>query len=140
MRGIILAATVGLTTPALADDAGQAALAGAWAAAEAERDGAAASGLVGHRLVFEGDRFGISAPDGELLYEGTYQADPAAQPPRIDFRNDAGQAAGQEWEGIYRLEGDTLTIVDDAPDPAKGRPAEFEAPAGSGHVLLVFRR
>ena len=140
MRGIILAATVGLAAPVFAQDAGQAALAGAWTATEAERGGAAAGELVGHRLVFDGDMFRISAPDGQLLYEGTYQADPAADPSRIDFRHDAGQAAGQEWEGIYRLEGDTLTIVDDAPDPAKGRPAAFSAPAGSGHVLLVFRR
>jgi uncharacterized protein (TIGR03067 family) len=140
MRKLILALTLGLGSPALAQDAGQAALAGTWTAAEAERDGAAADELIGHRLVFDGDAFRISAPDGELLYGGTYQADPAAQPPRIDFRNDAGQAAGQEWEGIYRLEGDTLTIVDDAPDPAKGRPTAFAAPAGSGYVLLVFRR
>jgi uncharacterized protein (TIGR03067 family) len=140
MRGIILAATLGLAAPAFADDAGQAALAGAWTAAEAERDGAAAGDVVGHRLVFDGDAFRISAPDGKLLYEGTYQVDPAAQPPRIDFRHDAGEAAGQEWEGIYRLDGGALTIVDDAPDPAKGRPSAFAVPAGSGHVLIVFRR
>jgi uncharacterized protein (TIGR03067 family) len=140
VRGIILASTLGLAAPALADDAGQAALAGAWTAAEAERGGAAAGELVGHRLVFDSDRFRISAPDGKLLYEGTYETDPTTDPPRIDFRNDAGQAAGQEWEGIYHFEGDTLTIVDDAPDPAKGRPETFAAPAGSGYVLLVFRR
>jgi uncharacterized protein (TIGR03067 family) len=140
MRGLILAATLGLAAPALADDAGQTALAGAWTASEAERDGTAAGELVGHRLVFDGDTFRISAPDGKLLYEGTYQTDSAAQPPRIDFRHDTGEAAGQEWEGIYRLDGEALTIVDDAPDPAKGRPTALAAPAGSGHVLIVFRR
>jgi uncharacterized protein (TIGR03067 family) len=140
MRKLILALTLGLGSPASAQDAGQAALAGTWTAAEAERDGAAVGSLVGHRLAFDGEAFRISAPDGKLLYAGTYQVDSAAQPPRIDFRHDAGEAAGQEWEGIYQLQGDALTIVDDAPDPAKGRPETFAAPAGSGYVLLVFRR
>ena len=64
---------------------------------------------------------------------------PPTTPARIDFRNDGGDARGQTWEGIWRLDGGgTLTIVDDAPDPAKGRPTDFAAPAGSGYVLLVF--
>jgi uncharacterized protein (TIGR03067 family) len=139
MRGLIVAATLlGLAPPAAAAD--EAALAGAWTAVEAQRDGAAAAELVGHRLVFDGEGFSIVAPDGKPLYSGRYTVDAAAQPARIDFRQEAGEAKGQTWEGIYRLDGERLTIVDDAPDPAKGRPTSFSAPAGSGHVMIVFQR
>ena len=44
------------------------------------------------------------------------------------------------WKGIYALDGDTLTTCDNAPDPAKGRPAAFEAASGSGYILITFKR
>jgi uncharacterized protein (TIGR03067 family) len=138
MRVLIASALLCMTNAALAAD--PAALHGAWTAVEAERDGVAAPELIGHRLELGGTAFTISSPDGRLLYGGTYTVDPAAQPAAIDFRQDEGLAKGQTWEGIYRLDGDRLTIVDDAPDPARGRPDAFAAPVGSGRVLLTFAR
>ena len=114
-------------------------LGGAWLAVEAERDGAPAKEIVGHRLELSGDRFHISAGN-RPLYAGTYALDPAAQTARIDFRHDEGEANGQTWEGIYQLAGGRLTICDDAPDTAKPRPAGFATSPGSGHVLVVFER
>ena len=76
---------------------------------------------------------------GKTLYAGTYAIDPSPQPPHIDFRHDTGQAVGQTWQGVYWLEGRTLSICDNAADPAKPRPKELAAAAGSGHVLIVFR-
>jgi len=38
--------------------------------------------------------------------------------------------------GIYKLEGDTLTICTDE----DGRPTEFTANAGSGRQLMVLKR
>jgi uncharacterized protein (TIGR03067 family) len=132
----------GVAHPAGATTAAEeaAALAGAWTAVTAEQNGAPAPELVGHRLVFTGDAFAIYATSGKLLYGGTYSIDPAAQPARIDFHGAAAGDAGKTWEGIYRQHGDGLTTVDDAPDPAKGRPVRFAAPLGSGHVLIEFRR
>jgi uncharacterized protein (TIGR03067 family) len=138
MRTLVMLLALSLTSPTSA--AGPDALAGAWTAMSAEQDGAAAEGLIGHRLEFTDDGFAITDKNGQLLYAGSYTVDDSTAPARIDFRHDRGQAAGATWEGIYRLDGDQLTIVDDAPDPAKGRPAEFTAAAGSGHVLLVFAR
>ena len=43
-------------------------------------------------------------------------------------------------EGIYTLDGDTLTICDNAASLDKGRPAAFEAKSGSGYVLITFKR
>jgi uncharacterized protein (TIGR03067 family) len=111
---------------------------GTWRAVEAERDGAPAADLVGHRLTFDDGRFSIVGADGAPIYAGTWSADPAAAPPAIDFVNDAGEAAGVTWLGIYRIAEGRLTTVDNAPDPARPRPAELAAPAGSGYVMIVF--
>jgi uncharacterized protein (TIGR03067 family) len=92
------------------------------------------------RLDFTGDAFRITDKNGPLLLAGTYTVDDSTEPARIDFQHDRGEAAGATSEGIYRLDSATLTIVDDAPDPAKGRPAGFTADSGSGHVLLVLER
>ena len=43
-------------------------------------------------------------------------------------------------KGSNRLDGGELTIVDDAADPAQGRPTDFTTAKGSGRVLLVFAR
>jgi uncharacterized protein (TIGR03067 family) len=138
MRVSVLALTLGLfATGAWAQ---QASLAGAWTAVEAERDGAPATDVVGHRLTFEGGSFEIAAPDGRQVYAGIFRSDASADPRAIDFRNTQGEAAGADWAGIWRLEGTVLTIVDNAPDPSRPRPTDFAAPAGSGYILVVFQR
>jgi uncharacterized protein (TIGR03067 family) len=141
LRGpVVLLSTLVASIPAAAAEPAALLAGTTWTAESAERDGAPAPALVGHRLRFTGDRFEIAGADGRLIYTGTYTADATATPARIDFRNDGGDARGQTWEGIWRLDsGGTLTVVDDAPDPASDRPTDFAAPAGSGYVLLVFR-
>lgn len=123
-----------------AETAASRALVGTWTAKSAEQDGAPAAALAGHRLLLDGDAYAITAPDGKLLYSGTYKVDSSVQPPRIDFVGTAVRGADASWEGIYQLQGNRLTIVDDAPDPAKGRPTALAAPSGSGYVLVVFER
>jgi uncharacterized protein (TIGR03067 family) len=114
-------------------------LAGTWIALEAQRDGAPDPEALGHRLTFAANRFTIEAK-GKLLYAGTYTLDPAAEPARIDFRHDEGEAKGTVWEGIYRLEGEGLVICDDAFDPKRERPTQFTTSPSSGHVLITFGR
>jgi uncharacterized protein (TIGR03067 family) len=115
-------------------------LQGTWTATKAERDGEAAEDVVGHRLSFTGDRFRLRSEDGKPLYEGTIKVDSGAKPAAIDFEHTGGALKGKTWKGIYALDGDTLTTCDNAPDLEKGRPAAFEAKAGSGHILITFRR
>ena len=113
---------------------------GTWNATKAVRGGKAARDVVGHRLSITGDRFRIQSKDGKPLFAGTVRVDPSAKPAVIDFEHADGAVAGTPWKGIYRLAGNTLTICDNAPDPAKPRPTAFEARAGSGYVLITFRR
>ena len=139
-NALVLGTLLCCTIPVAAADvaAERVKLEGDWTAVSAQRDGKDAADLVGHQLEFEGERFRISA-QGKTLYAGTYAIDPAPQPPHIDFRHTEGEAAGQTWLGIYWLEGRTLSICDNAADPAKPRPKELAAAPGSGHVLIVFR-
>ncbi len=114
-------------------------LEGTWSAIAAERDGAQANELLGHRLELAGGRFRISNR-GELLFGGRFTVKRGEQPAQIDFAIEEGPARGQGWAGIFRIEKSLLTICDNAPDPAASRPREFTAPRGSGHVCLTFRR
>jgi uncharacterized protein (TIGR03067 family) len=146
MRGITWAMgwlIIGMgLVPAFAQPAEEAQkqLQGTWAAAKAERDGKGADDVVGHRLSFAGNRFQIRSEDGKLLYEGTFRVEPSTQPAAMDFEHTEGTLKGKAWQGIYALDGDTLTICDNAPNLDKGRPAAFEARTGSGYVLITFTR
>ena len=115
-------------------------LEGTWIATKAERDGKAADDVVGHRLSFTDNRFQIRSKDGKHLYEGTFRVKPSTKPAAIDFQHTGGALKGKAWKGIYALDGDTLTTCDNAPNLDKGRPAAFEAKAGSGYILITFQR
>jgi uncharacterized protein (TIGR03067 family) len=139
MCGLILG--TGLV-PAFAQPAEEAhkKLQGAWTATRAERDGKAADDVVGHRLSFTGNRFRIQSGDGKLLYTGSFRVNPSAKPAAIDFAHTDGAQKGKAWKGIYALDGDMLTICDNAPNLDQSRPAAFEAKSGSGYVLIRFKR
>jgi uncharacterized protein (TIGR03067 family) len=122
-----------------AEDA-QKPLQGTWTATQAARDGQAADDVVGHRLSLTGNRFQIQSEDGQPLYAGTVWVDPSAKPAAIDFEHTEGVLKGKAWQGIYALDGDTLTVCDNAPDLDQGRPTAFEATRGSGYVLITFTR
>ena len=51
-----------------------------------------------------------------------------------------GSLAGTTWLGIYRRDGETLQVCDNAADPARPRPTGFDAKPGSGAVLVTFER
>jgi uncharacterized protein (TIGR03067 family) len=115
-------------------------LQGTWTATQAERDGQAADDVVGNRLSVTGNRFQIQSKNGTPLYAGTVRVDPSATPAAIDFEHREGALNGKVWQGIYALDGDTLTVCDNAPNLDKERPAAFEARPGSGYVLITFTR
>jgi uncharacterized protein (TIGR03067 family) len=115
-------------------------LRGTWTATKAVREGQAADDVVGHRLSFDGGRFQIQTKEGKTAYAGTFRVDASAKPAAIDFEHTEGELKGKAWKGIYALDGDTLTICDNAPDVTKGRPTAFESKSGSGYVLVTLQR
>jgi uncharacterized protein (TIGR03067 family) len=78
--------------------------------------------------VFEGDKYKVA---GKAPW-GRFKLDPGQSPKTIDLTD----PKGREGFGIYKLEGDTLTV-----SHAKGeRPTEFTSKEGDKHVVVVFKR
>jgi uncharacterized protein (TIGR03067 family) len=115
-------------------------LQGSWIATKAEHNGKADNAVVGHRLSFTGNRFQIQSKDGKGLFSGLVRVDANAETRCHRLRAQGRVLKGKAWEGIYALEGDTLTTCDNAPNLEKGRPSAFEAKSGSGYVLITFKR
>ncbi|HEX5271211.1 MAG TPA: sigma-70 family RNA polymerase sigma factor [Gemmataceae bacterium] len=69
---------------------------------------------------------------------GTFTADAEAKPKSFDLVPKAGVFKGQSFKGIYKVDGDTLTLC--FVWPTKERPKEFVSPPNSSAVLAVFKR
>src|SRR4051812_21481332 len=80
------------------------------------------------RYQFEGDRVALMEGD-QRAGEGFIRLDPAAQPKAFDFTATGGPQIGATARGIYRVEGDALTMC-----MGVVRPTEF---TGAGEAALV---
>lgn len=74
----------------------------------------------------------------QVLFDSTCRLDAAKQPAQIDMIGTEGANKGQAAQGIYKLEGDRLTICYTM--PGQQRPANFESQPGSGATLVTWRR
>jgi uncharacterized protein (TIGR03067 family) len=99
---------------------------GMWELVPPEND----ANAVALKVEFKGGKIRVIFPNGEL--KGTFKIDASTDPKLIDFSvKDRG-----DWEGIYKFDGDKLTIC--VSDPCtKQRPAEF---AKDGKNTGVFKR
>jgi uncharacterized protein (TIGR03067 family) len=94
----------------------------------------------GTTMTFTADGKMVLAERGhpERNKEGTYTADPKKTPGELDLVP-VGPGPGKEEKlaGIYKIEGDTLTICF-AMDGK--RPTEFASPDGSAVMLITLKR
>ena len=122
------------------DKAALAKLQGKWQLAGVEHGGKAApvKDLVGQTVEIVGVR--STSRDGDDIKDETkiIALDPKAKPAVIDLEITKGDDKGKTLAGIWKLEGDKLTVC--VPEPGKPRPTAFEGKEGTGHTLLVFEK
>jgi uncharacterized protein (TIGR03067 family) len=135
---VLLTAPV-LLAPKDSEDAERKKFQGLWLVAAQEVGGkkVEAKKLAGLKMTVAGDK--MTTRDGtEVLDESTFRLGPGARPRTIDLTLTAGPHRGKSVRGIYKLEGDTLTVCVGEPNGA--RPKALVTKVGSGHMLLVFQR
>jgi uncharacterized protein (TIGR03067 family) len=74
----------------------------------------------------------------QVLFDSTCQIDPAAEPKQIDMIGTEGENKGKAAQGIYKRDGDALTICYTM--PGKPRPEGFESKPGSEATLVTWKR
>ena len=89
-------------------------------------------------VVNKADGTWILQVDGGKITEGTSEIDPTKNPKTIDFMETEGDNKGKIVLGIYELGDDARKLC--YAEPGKERPSDFSAPAGSGRVLVEFKR
>ena len=89
-------------------------------------------------LRIHGDRYTVTL-NGKIEEEGTLKTDTSTKPARIDLKVEKGKHKGKSVEGIYRLDGDTLSISIGRPGH-KERPGAFTSKEGSDCTAFVLKR
>ncbi len=115
-------------------------LAGEWRVVSAkewgkEVEGPAKDDLFARRMTFTADKATFNEP-------GTYAVAPGESPKRLDVTVTKGGEAGVTYLGIYKLEGDKLTLhLPVRPAFAdRRRPVGFDPRPGDPTMLIVFER
>jgi uncharacterized protein (TIGR03067 family) len=115
-------------------------LAGRWQSVSYALDGkkAADADMKRIQLVIDGEGNSSAYNDGKLFIASTIKIDPTQEPLAMDLTFTAGAPKGTVSLGIYKIDGDVLTICR-AP-AKKSRPTEFASTPGSGLTLMSYKR
>ena len=112
---------------------------GSWLATSFVYDGVETSKDIVETITreVEGDHV-VWKRDGKNFAGTKVVLDPSKEPKTIDVTPDGGPNRDKVVAGIYKLDGDRLTICMAGRDGE--RPKTFEAAKGSGRTLMKFRR
>lgn len=70
----------------------------------------------------------------------SYKLDPSKSPFEIDLTETKADGKSETMYGIYRLEGDTLTICAAPSDKPADRPKEFKTAPGSPAMIMTLKK
>jgi uncharacterized protein (TIGR03067 family) len=115
-------------------------LEGNWLMAEMEHGGkkTPAKQLAKMALEVSGNKI-TTRESGEITEEAVISSmDGKSKPAAFDLKITSGSDSGKVVKGIYKLDGDTLTIC--VAEPGKDRPEAFAGKVGTGHTLMGFKR
>jgi len=112
---------------------------GVWRSVSFRREGKETAEAVVRSITREvdGDRV-VWRRDGKSFSGSTIVLDPGADPKTIDVHADGGPGRDKVVRGLYKLEGDRLTLC--TADPDQPRPTAFRAEPGDRWTLMVFDR
>ena len=83
------------------------------------------------------ETYSLKPLEGETI-TGKYSVDARAKPKTLDMVVDNGRFKGKTLKGIYRIEGDRLTISFGT--PGEPRPAALDSTPGTQHTVAVHKR
>ncbi len=119
------------------------AMAGKWFCVSAEKNGnrLTVEQFAEVTLFCDGNGRATVIKRDEVLFSGTFKLDPTKSPKALDATPTPDAAAGSAAivYGIYRVDGDVLTLCSAEPG-VLSRPTEFVSAPGSGHFLRKFKR
>jgi uncharacterized protein (TIGR03067 family) len=112
---------------------------GTWTIESSEAGGqkAPADQLKDMTVTFDGDKHTVKNAS-EVIQVGRQKIDPTKSPKTIDVTMTEGPSKGTVMLGIYKFDGDTLTVCFDM--EGKKRPTEFKSPPGSQTFVNVHKR
>lgn len=117
-------------------------LQGSWVCVKVEIDGEAHDhgGLAEMKQVFEKDTLRFYR-GGKHVGDVSFTIDPTTTPKAMDWTYDSPERLkGKTRRGIYRLDGDSLTICFNISADRKERPSRFETGSESGLFLHIYKR
>jgi uncharacterized protein (TIGR03067 family) len=139
---VLLGLALGLGAPALKDKEKAPSIVGEWEVESITSNGTQSPAGSGLRYTFTEDgKWVISRNGKETSPTITRQFVSDVKPnlPTVDLVTARPGGPETRMVGIYKIDGDTLTICGTR---AKGadRPTRFEAPEGSGNIIYVLKR
>jgi uncharacterized protein (TIGR03067 family) len=135
---VLLSLAIAMAAPASKDPPKKdpPALVGEWAAESAVEQGRAIALPPGTGWVFTADRKSVLTLGGAAgSFEATYKADATKAPAEVDVSDGP---KGKPLRGIFKVEGDTLTVC--LVEGDADRPTAFESAAGSKTILITLKR